>query len=52
MIDPATESHATARSLQVRIERADLDDAERLARLAAAAGLSPDAARKRYEIAC
>src|SRR5688572_30757227 len=48
LVDVATESHTSARSLQVRIERADLDDAERLEQLAAAAGLTPAAARERW----
>jgi ATP-dependent phosphofructokinase / diphosphate-dependent phosphofructokinase len=52
MVDTTTESHASAHSLQVRIERADLEDAERLKRIAAVTSLSPDAARERYSLAC
>jgi ATP-dependent phosphofructokinase / diphosphate-dependent phosphofructokinase len=48
LVDVATESHTSARSLQVRIERADLEDAERLAQLAATAGLTPAVARERW----
>src|SRR5262245_64439449 len=48
LVDVGTESHTSARSLQVRIEPGDLDDAERLAQLAATAKLEPAAARARW----
>jgi len=47
-VDVATDSYANARALQVRIEPEDLADPERLATLAAAAGLSPEETRQRY----
>jgi len=40
LVDIATESHGSARSLQVRIEPADLEDPERLEQLAETAKLS------------
>jgi 6-phosphofructokinase len=49
LVDVATESHTSARSLQVRIERADLDETERLEQLAATAGLAPAVARERWD---
>jgi 6-phosphofructokinase 1 len=48
LVDVATESHTSARSLQVRIEPSDLDDPERLAQLAETAKLTPAAARERW----
>ncbi len=51
LVDVASESFASATSLQVRIERADLEDAERLALLAKAAKLAPAQARERYTAA-
>jgi len=50
MVDTTTDSFASARALQVRIERADLEDNVRLAALAKAAMLSPEDARKRYAV--
>ena len=47
-VDTDTNWFKAARALQTRIEAADLADAKRLAAIAKAAGLSPDAARKRY----
>jgi len=47
-VDTTTDSYASARALQVRIEAEDLADAATLARLAEAANLSPDEARQRY----
>ena len=48
LVDVGTESHTSARSLQVRIEPGDLDDPERLAQLAKTAKLTPAAARARW----
>jgi 6-phosphofructokinase 1 len=47
-LDPTTESHATARALQVRIEAHDLEDPERLGALARVIGLTPEQTRERY----
>jgi 6-phosphofructokinase 1 len=47
-VDTDTNWFKAARALQTRIEAADLADAKRLAAIARAAGLSPDAAKKRY----
>ncbi len=47
-VDVATDSYRTARTLQIRIEQADLDDPKRLAAIAKAAGLSPEDAKQRY----
>jgi 6-phosphofructokinase len=47
-VDTGTDSYASARALQVRIEAEDLDDPDTLARLAAAAKLSPEETRQRY----
>ncbi len=51
LVDIETESHGSARSLQVRIEPSDLEDPERLARIAEAAKLTPEQARKRWAAA-
>jgi 6-phosphofructokinase 1 len=48
IVDVKSDSYASARALQTRIERADLDDPKRLAAIAEAAKLSVDEARKRY----
>jgi 6-phosphofructokinase 1 len=48
LVDPTTDAHRSARSLQVRVERADLDDAGRLAALAKVTNLSPEATRARF----
>jgi 6-phosphofructokinase 1 len=48
LVDIETESHGSARSLQVRIEPGDLEDPERLAQLAETAKLTPAAARERW----
>ncbi len=48
MVDTDTDSFRAALSLQGRVTAADLADASRLAAIAAAAGLSPEEARKRY----
>jgi len=47
-VDPSHDWFRTARALQERVEREDLDDPQRLAVIAKAAGLSPDEARQRY----
>lgn len=49
LVDTATDSYRTARALQVRLEREDFADSERLAQIARAAGLSVEQARTRYE---
>jgi 6-phosphofructokinase 1 len=51
LVDTASESHASAAALQVRIERADLERREDLERLAKAANLAPEQARARYAAA-
>jgi len=51
LVDIETESHGSARSLQVRIEPRDLEDAERLGQLATTAKLAPAAARERWRLA-
>jgi 6-phosphofructokinase 1 len=48
LVDPTTDAHRSARSLQVRLERADLEDAGRLAALAKVTNLSPEATRARF----
>jgi 6-phosphofructokinase 1 len=52
MVDPSTESFATARALQVRLEASDLADADRLAAIAAAGNLTPDEVRERFQSVC
>ena len=47
-IDIATDSYRNALSLQTRVNSDDLADRDRLAAIAAAAGLSSDESRKRY----
>lgn len=47
-VDIASDWYGRARALQTRIEAEDLADADRLAVLADAAGLEPEAARRRY----
>ena len=49
VVDTATASHASAASLQVRIEREDLEGPESLAALARTLGVSPEQARARYQ---
>jgi 6-phosphofructokinase len=50
MVDTSTDAFLCARALQVRVERADLEDGARLADLAKAARLSPEDTRKRYAV--
>ena len=47
-IDTSTDSYKHAVSLQTRVTADDLADDDRLAAIAAAAGLSPDESRRRY----
>jgi 6-phosphofructokinase 1 len=47
-VDVASDSYKNAHALQERVFQADLDDPKRLAAIAAAAKLSPEAARQRY----
>lgn len=47
-VDVRTDSFVSARALQTRVERADLDDQARLAEIAKAAKLAPEEARRRY----
>ena len=47
-VDTSTASHESAWALQVRIEKGDLDDPERLEAIARAVNLSPEQARERY----
>ena len=48
LVDTQTEAFASAVSLQTRIEREDLEDAERLAALGKATKLSADEVKARY----
>jgi len=48
MVDTSTESFATARALQVRLDAADLEDEDRLAAIAAAGNLTPEQVRERF----
>jgi len=48
MVDVASDIFKSALALQSRVTAADLADADRLAAIAAAAGLSPTEARQRY----
>jgi len=48
LVDVGTESHGSARALQVRIEPRDLEDAELLGQLASTAKLTPARARERW----
>ncbi len=48
MVDTSSDWFGRARALQTRVEAEDLSDPERLADLAAAAGLEPEQARARY----
>jgi 6-phosphofructokinase 1 len=48
MVDTRSDDFRAARALQDRVERDDLDDAERLGAIAAAAKLAPDQALQRY----
>ena len=48
MVDTATDSYRHARALQSRITADDLDDAERLDRIAAAGGMKSDQLRSRF----
>ena len=48
LVDISTESHASARSLQVRIEREDLEAGGQLDALAAATRLTPQQVAARY----
>ena len=52
MVDTKTESHASAHSLQVRIEQSDLASDEQAARIGEVVGLSAADVRERYAIAC
>ena len=45
-------SFATAYAHQVRLEAADLEDAERLAAIAAAGNLTPEQVRERFSSIC
>jgi 6-phosphofructokinase 1 len=52
MVDTTTESFVTASALQVRLEAADLQDADRLAAIAGAGNLTPEQARERFRSIC
>jgi 6-phosphofructokinase 1 len=52
MVDTSTESFVTANEHQVRLETADLEDAERLAAIAAVGNLTPEQARERFLPIC
>jgi len=51
-VDTSTESYAIAREHQVRLEAADLDDAQRLAAIAAAGNLRVEQVRERFSGIC
>ena len=51
-VDTSTESYAIAREHQVRLEAADLDDAQRLATIAAAGNLTAEQVRERFSGIC
>jgi 6-phosphofructokinase 1 len=51
LVDVETESHTSARTLQVRIEARDLEDPDLLAHLAQTAKLDPAAVRERWAAA-
>jgi len=51
-VDTSTESYAIAREHQVRLEAADLDDAQRLAAIAAAGNLTVEQVRERFSGIC
>lgn len=51
LVDTSTQSHASAWVLQVRLEPGDLEDPGQLAKIASAAGLSPEHAREYFKIA-
>jgi 6-phosphofructokinase 1 len=48
LVDTSTESHASARALQVRIEREDLESSAQLEALAQATKLAPQQVTERY----
>jgi hypothetical protein len=52
MVDTSTESFVTANEHQVRLETADLEDAERLAAIAAVGNLTPEQTRERFLPIC
>ena len=47
-VDVTTESYKVARKYMIRLEKSDLEDASRLAAIAAAAKMDPAAFRARY----
>ena len=47
-VDTSSMSYRTATEYMIRLERADLDDPEKLAPIAEAAAMTPDAFRERY----
>ena len=46
--DMASTSYRVAREYMIRLDRSDLEDPEKLAEIARAAGQEPDAFRERY----
>ena len=48
LVDVESSSYRVAREYMIRLDREDLADPEKLHRIAAAAGLSPDDFRDRY----
>jgi len=51
-VDTSTDAFAIAREHQMRLEIADLEDAERLAAIAAVANLTPEQVRERFSPVC
>ena len=47
-VDMASTSYRVAREYMIRLDRSDLEDPEKLAEIARAAGQEPDAFRERY----
>jgi 6-phosphofructokinase 1 len=48
LVDVESSSYRVAREYMIRLDREDLEDPEKLRRIAAAAGLTPGAVRDRY----
>ncbi len=52
LVDISTDAFATAREHQMRLEKADLEDPERLAAIAAVGNLTPEQVRERFLPIC
>ena len=49
LVDTGSSSYRVAREYMIRLDRADLEDPDKLGPIAAAAGLTPEAFRDRYD---